>query len=179
MREGSRVGEETDHRQFLDATLAHLPAVYNLARRMARDEGRADDLVQETYLRAFRAFDSYRGGSMRAWLVAICLNAARSEARRLRRRPEEVLDADPQVSAGTQDVCEAAVASCERDGIVRALRRLPEPQRTALVLMDVAGLTATEAAEVMACPRGTVLARVHRGRRRLAALLEREGIRGL
>jgi RNA polymerase sigma-70 factor (ECF subfamily) len=170
------MGEERDHRRFLDATLSHLPAVYNVARRMARDEGQADDLVQETYLRAFRAFDSYRGGSIRAWLVAICLNAARSEVRRARCRPEEVLDPEPQGPVGTEDVCEAAMASCEREGIVRALRRVPEPQRTALVLMDVGGLTASEAAEVMACPRGTVLARVHRGRRRLAALLESEGI---
>jgi len=172
------LGEERDHRRFLDATVPHLPAVNNVARRMARDEGLAYDLVQETYLRAFRAFDSYRGGSMRSWLVAICLNTARSEARRARCRPEEALDPEPRGPVDTQDVCEAVVASCERDGIVRALRRLPEPQRIALVLMDVGGLTASEAAEVMSCPRGTVLARAHRGRRRLAVLLEREGIHG-
>jgi RNA polymerase sigma-70 factor (ECF subfamily) len=172
------VGEETGHREFLEATLPYLPAVYNVARRMARDDGQAEDLVQETYLRAFRSFASYRGGSMRGWLVAICLNAARSEARRARCRPEEAADADPEGLVAAEDVCQAAIASLERKAIVRALGQLPEPQRTTLVLVDVAGLTTQEAADLMACPRGTVLARVHRGRRRLAALLEREGIHG-
>src|SRR5215472_9003223 len=80
-----------DHRAFLDATLPHLDAVYQVARHAgARDGQDPEDLVQETYLRAYAAFESYRGGSTRAWLAAICLNAARSEARRRRRRPWEV-----------------------------------------------------------------------------------------
>lgn len=174
------MGKDTDHRAFLDATLPHLPAVHNVARRMAGASGEADDLVQETYLRAFKAFPTYRGGSMRGWLVAICLNAARSEARRVLCRPEEEPRAELEGPAGSEDVCDAAVASVERAAIVRALGHLPEAQRTTLVLVDVAGLTAQEAADLMACPRGTVLARVHRGRRRLAELLAREGIhRGL
>jgi RNA polymerase sigma-70 factor (ECF subfamily) len=174
------VGKDADHREFLEATLPHLPAVHNVARRMASEHTEADDLVQETYLRAFRAFPAYRGGSVRAWLVAICLNAARSEARRARCRPGEARQAEPEAAVGSQDVCEAAVAAVEREAIVRALGHLPERQRTTLVLVDVAGLTAQEAADLMACPRGTVLARVHRGRRRLAELLAREGIhRGL
>src|SRR5712671_3678018 len=79
-----------DDRAFLDATLPYLDVVYQVARHAAGDGRAPEDLVQETYLRAYAAFGSYRGGSMRAWLAAICLNAARSEARRRRRRPWEV-----------------------------------------------------------------------------------------
>ncbi len=65
-------------RAFLEAALPHLDAVYRVARHAARDHHHAEDLVQETYLRAFAAFDSHRGPSTRAWLVTICLNLARA-----------------------------------------------------------------------------------------------------
>jgi hypothetical protein len=73
-----------DHRAFLDATLPYLDAVYQVARHAAVDGQDPEDLVQETYLRAYASFGSYRGGSVRAWLAAICLNAARSQARHRR-----------------------------------------------------------------------------------------------
>src|SRR5260370_32034768 len=79
-----------DHRVFLDATLPYLDVVYQVARQAAGDGQDPEDLVQETYLRAYAGFGSYRGGNTRAWLAAICLNAARSQARRRRRRPWEV-----------------------------------------------------------------------------------------
>ena len=66
-----------DHRAFLDATLPYVDVVYQVARQAAGDGQEPEDLVQETYLRAYAAFGSYRGGSMRAWLAAICLNVAR------------------------------------------------------------------------------------------------------
>jgi RNA polymerase sigma-70 factor (ECF subfamily) len=71
-----------DHRVFLDATLPHVDAVYQVARHAAGGGQDPEDLVQETYLRAFAAFGSYRGENTRAWLAAIYLNKARSEARR-------------------------------------------------------------------------------------------------
>ena len=74
-----------DHREFLELTLPHLDAVFQVARHAARDGLDPEDLVQETYLRAFVSFSRYRGGDVRAWLAAICLNAARSESRRRRR----------------------------------------------------------------------------------------------
>ena len=93
-----------DHRAFLDATLPYLDVVYQIARHAARDGQDPEDLVQETYLRAYAGFGTYRGGNARAWLAAICLNVARSEARRRRRRPWEVpawalLDALPSIRA--------------------------------------------------------------------------------
>src|SRR6266849_1909922 len=168
----------TDHASFLDATLPHLDVVWNVARRMAADPASAEDLVQETYLRAFRSYAGKGAGDMRSWLVAICLNVARSEFRRSQRRPQHEPQADLPLTraVGGDDVAAEAVAALERQALSRALAELPEPQRTAIVLVDLGGLTAAEAAAVVGAPRGTILARVHRGRRHLAQLLEREGI---
>jgi RNA polymerase sigma-70 factor (ECF subfamily) len=174
-----------DHRAFLEATLPHMDAVYQVARQAAGDGQDPEDLVQETYLRAYAGFGSWRGGNARAWLAAICLNAARSQARRRRRRPWEVtgsglLEVLPLSRAdggeGSADVADVVIAGLDAEEVCRCLGRLPEPQRVCIVLMDVAGYTAREAAETLGCPRGTVLARVHRGRRRLAQLLAEEGV---
>ena len=176
---------ESDHRAFLDATLPHVDAVYRVARQSAGAGQEPEDLVQETYLRAYAAFGSYRGENTRAWLAAICLNAARSEARRRRRRPlelpaGELLDglslARPAGGEALADVADVVIAGLDAGAVSRCLALLPEPQRVCIVLMDVAGYTATETAEVLGCPRGTVLARVHRGRRRLARLLADAGV---
>jgi RNA polymerase sigma-70 factor (ECF subfamily) len=174
-----------DDRAFLDATLPYLEVVYQVARHAAGDGLEPEDLVQETYLRAYAAFGSYRGENTRAWLAAICLNVARSEARRRRRRPREV-PARTQLDAlslargdggdGAPDVADVVIAGLDAQAVARCLAVLPEPQRVCIVLMDVAGYTARETAEVLGCPRGTVLARVHRGRRRLAQLLTEAGV---
>jgi RNA polymerase sigma-70 factor (ECF subfamily) len=165
-------GPDQQRREFLDAALPHVDAVARLARQLTARPCDAEDLVQETFLRAYAHFAQYRGGSMRAWLAAICLNAARSEGRRRSRRPVELLCADVQADAPAGDlVTEQALARLDRATIRAALDQLPRPQRLCILLMDVAGYTASETAEVLGCPRGTVLARVHRGRRRLAQIL--------
>jgi len=171
-----------DHRAFLEATLPHVDAVYQVARHVAGAGQDPEDLVQETYLRAFAAFGSCRGENTRAWLAAICLNVARSEARRRRRRPWEVpaqalLDALPMARTDeVRDVADVVIADLDARAVARCLAQLPEPQRLCIVLMDVAGYTARETAEALGCPRGTVLARVHRGRRKLARLLAEAGV---
>ena len=171
-----------DHRAFLDTTLPYLDAVYQVARHAAGDGQDPEDLVQETYLRAWAGFGSYRGGNTRAWLAAICLNVARSEARRRRRRPQEVPgpmlgDALPWSRAdGGEGAADVAIAGLDTEGVSRCLALLPEPQQVCIALVDVAGYTTREAAETLGCPRGTVLARVHRGRRRLAQLLAGTGV---
>jgi RNA polymerase sigma-70 factor (ECF subfamily) len=175
-----------DHREFLDATIPYLDAVWQVARHAAGDGQDPEDLVQETYLRAYAGFGSYRGGNTRAWLAAICLNAARSQARRRRRRPWELagptpLDVLPRSrtdgAEGVADVADVVIAGLDAAAVFRCLALLPEPQRLCIVLVDVAGYTAREAAEALGCPRGTVLARVHRGRRRLAQALAEAGVR--
>src|SRR5215468_2766967 len=108
-----------DHRAFLDATIPHLDTVWQVARQAAGDGQDPEDLVQETYLRAYAGFGSYRGENARAWLAAICLNAARSQARWRRRRPWEVtgsalLEALPLSRAdgreSTADVADVVIA---------------------------------------------------------------------
>ena len=173
----ARKGElDANSQAFLDATLPHLDAVHRVARLFSRDSFSADDLVQETYLRAFTGFANHVGPNTRAWLVTICLNLARSEGRRRSRRVTEVpMTTDDYVAEGT-DVHSQVQARLDANAVVDALRQLPDEQRLAIVLMDIAGNTAAEVAEMLACPRGTILARVHRGRRRLAALLSEQGI---
>ena len=174
-----------DHRAFLDATIPHLDVVWQVARHAAGKGQDPEDLVQETFLRAYAGFGSYRGGNTRAWLAASCLNAARSQARRRRRRPWEVPgpalpDVPPWSRAdggqGTADVADVVIAGLAAEKVARCLALLPRPQRECIMLVDVAGYTAREAAEALGCPRGTVLARVHRGRRRLAQLLAEAGV---
>ena len=171
-----------DHREFLDATIPYLDVVWQVARHAAGDGQDPEDLVQETYLRAYAGFGSYRGGNTRAWLAAICLNAARSQARRRRRRPWEVAGpASLDVllwsrTDGGEDVADVVIAGQDAEAVSRCLALLPEPQRLCIVLVDVAGYTAREAAEALGCPRGTVLSRVHRGRRKLAQVLAEAGV---
>ncbi len=162
---------------FLDATMAHLDVVWSIARRMSPGPADAEDLVQETYARAWRGFADQGRGDVRSWLVAICLNAARSELRRTRRRPVTLIDgSELEQHEATADVSADALASVERQAVSRALAALPEAQRRAIVLVDIGGLTAREAAEIEGSPRGTILARLHRGRRQLAVLADRKGL---
>ncbi|MEX2556515.1 MAG: sigma-70 family RNA polymerase sigma factor [Actinomycetota bacterium] len=167
---GGMHGEE-----FLQRTLGAMDLVHNLARRILRDEQAAEDLVQETYLRAYDAWIKHRRpDKVEPWLATICLNLGRSELRRRRRRPE-VLEASPGTErADPVNVSEEALDRVDQAVVRRALWELPEEQRIAITLVDLCGLTASEAANVMRSPRGTVLSRVHRGRKALAALVRRE-----
>ncbi len=160
------------HEEFLGQTLPALDLVYNLARRMLRRPEDVEDLVQETYL---RAFDAWAGGrkprKVEPWIATICLNAGRSFLRRASTRYEEPAELE-RVQERT-DVDEEALEWIRRDAVHAALWELPEEQRIAIALMDLDGLTATEVSRVTGWPRGTVLSRVHRGRKRLAGLIDR------
>ena len=162
--------------EFLAATLGAMDLVHNLARRITRDPDAAEDLVQETYLAAFAAWRKHhRPERVEPWMATICLNLARSNFRRLRRRPEETLQSDPGLSIGSEaDTAGEALTNIDREVVHRALWNLPEEQRIAVTLMDISGLSSTEVATVMKTPRGTVLSRVHRGRKALAALVRKE-----
>ncbi len=160
--------------EFQRLTLPALDLVHNLARRFARERADAEDLVQETYLRAWAAWSSgRRPRRVEPWLATICLNAGRDRARRATTRLETpaaaIADLPDEV-----DVAEEAIARVHRALVDRALWALPTEQRVAIALMDLAGLTAAEVAKVTGSPRGTVLARVHRGRKALARLVAEE-----
>lgn len=163
----------TDHEEFLRATMGAIDLVYNLARRFVDRPEDAEDLVQETYLAAYRAWrGDRRPRRVEPWIATICLNLGRSGHRTRARRPMEVSIEDRDFRApATSEPERAAEAAVDRDALHEAMSQLPDEQRVAITLVDLAGLTTAEAAKVMGTPRGTVLSRVHRGRRGLAALL--------
>jgi len=155
--------------EFLQMTLAHLDAVHALARRLVREH--AEDLVQETWLKAYAAWTGPPPRDPRAWLVTICLNTARSWYRRDAARPELLASNPAATLAAAADPAADAIGRIRAEAVHAALWTLPEVQRVAITLMDLSGFTAQEVAGLTGAPRGTVLARVHRGRKALAAAL--------
>ncbi len=162
---------------FVGTVMPSVDLVHNLARRLVRRPEDAADLVQDTLTRAWEAWTrGVRPESVPAWLSTICLNLARDQARRAARRRETGWDQSPEPAAEV-DVAGAAIARVQRAQIEAALWALPEVQRIAIVLMDICGLSAAEVGAVLDAPRGTVLARVHRGRKALAAEVARRARR--
>jgi RNA polymerase sigma-70 factor (ECF subfamily) len=163
---------------FVRATLPALDLVYNLARRMVPDRADAEDLVQETYLRAWQAWAAgRRPRRVEPWLATICLNLGRDRARRPATRLEVTADTMADHPDGT-DVAAEAIHRVQHTQVERALWALPASQRVAVTLMDLGGFTAAEVAKMLGRPRGTVLAWAHRGRKALArAVREQEGDR--
>jgi RNA polymerase sigma-70 factor, ECF subfamily len=163
----------SDQDDFLRATMRGVDLVYNLSRRLTERHQDAEDLVQDTFLHAFRAWrDHRRPRKVEPWLATICLNLARSRYRKRAHRPSEVAFEEWMIEERSgSDPESSAIGELEREELYRAMRELPVEQRIAITLVDLSGLSTHEAAEVMGSPRGTVLSRLHRGRRSLARLL--------
>ncbi len=153
--------------------LPHLDAAYNLARWLLRNEHDAEDAVQESCLRAWRAFDRFRGGDGRAWLLAIVRNVCFTRLRQHRREPViEMLD--EEIHGAAMNAGEArAVAWREIHGeqLRAALERLPAEFREVIVLHELEGLAYREIATVAEIPLGTVMSRLARARQKLQAEL--------
>ncbi len=166
-------GRRRRSEDFLEATLPALDLVYNLARRLV-DADDVEDVAQETFARAYDAW--VRGRTPRKvepWLATICLNVGRSWLRRASTRREVPSEPDPMMESEI-DVSSEAIINVRRAAVHHALWKLPEEQRIAIALMDLDGFTAAQVARMTGSPRGTVLARVHRGRKKLAHMLARE-----
>ena len=165
--------------RFEQAVMPHLSAVYNLARWLTGNDHDAQDMVQEAYLRALQAFDGYRGGDARAWVLTIARNACYTW---LRQRGAGHLAS----STGTDEVWENVAADPDgepearvlrqADGrlVRRALEELPVEFREAFVLREVEGLSYKEIADVTDVPIGTVMSRLARARRQLQRWLLRQ-----
>lgn len=159
--------------EFIQEALPHLDMLYNLARRLTYSRDEAEDLVQETYMRALRGWRRSRPDHISPWLATICMNAARSERRRRAVRPTEVLRPEPgEGMTSPADTADEALAELDADAVRASLAQLPLQQREAIALMDLGGFTASQAAQILGVPRNTVLSRVHRGHKRLALLLD-------
>lgn len=160
--------------EFESEALQHVDALYGGALRLARHQQDAEDLVQETFAKAFRARASYTPGTnMRAWLFRIMHNTFISTYRAQQRRPKEVgdaledwqiADAASHTSSGLRSAETEALASLPDTDIQSALNDLREDYREAVYLADVEGFSYKEIAEIMDTPMGTVMSRLHRGR---------------
>jgi len=152
--------------------LAALPSLRAFAISLCGSAERADDLVQETLLKAWSNLGSFAPGTnMRAWLFTILRNAFYSQ---WRKRRNEVEDADG-VLASTLSVKAPQPSHMEMQDFKAALAKIPADQREALILVQASGFSYQEAAEVCNCAVGTVKSRVNRARRKLAEILEMEG----
>jgi RNA polymerase sigma-70 factor (ECF subfamily) len=152
--------------EFQERIKAAIPALRRYARALTRDAETADDIVQDTLVRALRSEHLFHGGDVRAWLYTILTNLNRNRLRSLSRRPTLVLIKDGDATTSGPD-------SGGRD-IARALDELAEDQRSALLLVVLEGLTYREVAEVQGVPIGTVMSRLARARMQIKAYLDGE-----
>ncbi len=165
---------------FEREALPHMSALYNFATRMTRDREEAADLVQETYLKAYRFFDSFEEGTnCKAWLFRILKNTYINLYRRTSKTPEtveyeaieEFYETVRDGTADTETLSEKVIANALDDQVAAAIDALPEEFRTVVILCDIEQLTYEEIAEFLDCPIGTVRSRLHRARKILAGHL--------
>jgi RNA polymerase sigma-70 factor (ECF subfamily) len=172
--------EARDRVRFEEEALALSDQVYRVARRLVPSREEAEDLVQETYARAFLSWRSFTPGTnLRAWLLRILTNLNIDRGRRRQRAPEEqpleegdyfLYNRLEQVDGGRPSDEERVVERLSQDDVVTALSAVPHNFRDVLVLVDIGDFTYQDAAQILDIPVGTVMSRLHRGRR----ILKRE-----
>ena len=179
--EARRVATEArDRVRFEEEALALSDQVYRVARRLVSTREEAEDLVQETYARAFRSWRSFTPGTnLRAWLLRILTNLNIDRGRRKQRAPDEqpleegdyfLYNRLEQASRDGNVDEERVVERLSQDDIVGALSAVPHDFRDVVVLVDIGDFTYQDAAQILDIPIGTVMSRLHRGRR----ILKRE-----
>ena len=167
-----------DQANFERDAMQYAPQLYSAALRMTRNPADAEDVVQETFLKAYRAYDSYtEGTNLKAWLYRILTNTYINKYRKAQRRPSEVELGELQdlylykrlgESSGASQSAEADMLDEFVDtDVIEALESLPETFRFPVLLADVDGFSYKEIAEMLDIPIGTVMSRLHRGRKAL------------
>ncbi len=171
-------GEHERDQAFERVVVPELAVLLHVARTMTAQDHDAEDLVQDTLLRAYRAIDRFDGAHPRAWLFTIMRHA---HANRHRRRRPELLD-DPTQSEDTADTGsslspeDAAEGRLFDEAVYAALGRLPVPMAQVVELVDLDGLSYAEAAVALGIPVGTVMSRLHRARKKIRARLAGAGL---
>jgi len=186
--------QETDEERrerFERDAMPLMPSLYSAALRLTRNPSDAEDLVQETYLRAYRGFGGFTPGTnLKAWLYRILTNTFINAYRKRQREPVTVLEEEipdwylyDRLAQGSGDTSSAEAQVLEHmpdEDVQAALDSLPEGFRMAVYLADVEGFSYKEIAEILGIPIGTVMSRLHRGRKTLEKLLwEKARERGL
>ncbi|MGH3111114.1 MAG: sigma-70 family RNA polymerase sigma factor [Gaiellaceae bacterium] len=185
--EARRIAREArDRARFEDEALELADQVYRVARRLVGSREEAEDLVQEAYARAFRSWRSFTPGTnMRAWLFRILTNLNVDRGRRVQRSPQlqplEESDyylANKLASAAGEEALEQeqVVERMSQDSIVKALADIQPQFRDVVVLVDIGDFTYADAAQILDIPIGTVMSRLHRGRRALKQRLAEEAV---
>jgi len=175
-----RIAEEArDRVRFEEEVLELSDQVYRVARRLVPTREEAEDLVQDTYARAFRSWRSYTPGTnLRAWLMRILTNLNIDRGRREQRTPDTrpmeegdyfLYNRLEETTGGNDE--ERIVERLSQDGVVQALSAVPHDFRDAIVLVDIGDFSYGEAAQILDIPIGTVMSRLHRGRRILKSEL--------
>jgi len=169
-----------DRVRFEEDALALSDQVYRVARHLVGSREEAEDLVQETYARAFRSWRSFTPGTnLRAWLLRILTNLNIDRGRRLQRQPDQqpleegdyfLYNKLEETSDGLPDE-ERVVQRLSQNDVVSALSEVPHDFRDVVVLVDIGDFTYQDAAQILDIPIGTVMSRLHRGRRILKSTL--------
>ena len=170
-------------RRFEEQALPLLDQLYGGAMRMTRNPQDAEDLVQETYLKAYNSFGSFKQGTnLKAWLYRIMTNSYINSYRKAKRRPTEssadelsdfqLYTTSGHDSTGLESAEVEALKRMPDSAISQAMNDLPEDYRMVVYYADVVGLAYKEIAEVMGTPLGTVMSRLHRGRKLLRSALK-------
>jgi RNA polymerase sigma-70 factor (ECF subfamily) len=159
--------------------LPELATMYRVAVAITRDHAEAEDLVQDSLVRAYQALDRFDGANPRAWLLTIVRNTHINRNRR--RRPgllhdPDGIDRQAQTAPGADIEALAAIFDTQ---VEQALRQLPEDQQAVIELVDVAGLSYQQAADALGVPTGTVMSRLHRGRKRIKRKLSGVALPGI